>query len=141
MSERARNLRSELTRLLTIASAAPWRPLLAERVHLRLCNRLCAIGIHDTMTELNFLFDNVTVGGGDFLEIFSLPSGALVDMELTPRHSKTAHPLIPCAIVIHQDKAGGLVDIRFYFDPGSVFNRPASVKRASPRAAKPFRPS
>ena len=124
MSERAHALTTELRKLLATASAAAWRPLLSERVHLRLCNRVCVIGIDDAMNELGVLFGNVAAVGTDFLDICSLPLGALVETDLTPRHRALSHLLIPCVMIVHQDKEGGLVDIRIYFDPASMLTRP-----------------
>lgn len=114
----------ELRRLLTGSSAAPWHPLLAERVHLRLCNRLVAIGIDQAMNELAFLFNNVGAIGSSILEIWSIPSGSVIDTDLMPRLGVPRHPSVPCAIIVHQDKVGRLLDIRFYFDPSSLFDRP-----------------
>lgn len=124
VSERNPALTTHLRTLLTTASAASWRPLLSERVHLRLCNRVCVIGIDDTMAELGFLFGNVAAVGADFLDISSLPLGALVETDLTPRRKALSHLLIPCVMIVHQDKLGGLVDIRVYFDPASIFAPP-----------------
>lgn len=111
----------DLKELLIGSSAAPWRPLLAERVHLRLCNRLAAIGIDQAMAELGFLFSNVEAIGASIMDIWSIPSGALVDTDLMPRFNVPGHLLIPCAVIIHQDKVGRLLDLRFYFDPAPLF--------------------
>ena len=101
----------------------PWRPLLAERVHLRLCNRLAAIGIEQAMVELAFLFSNVGAIGSTILDIWSIPSGAVVDTDLVPRLDVPRHSSVPCAVIVHQDKVGHLLDVRFYFDPAPVFRR------------------
>lgn len=114
----------EFKRLLTGISARPWRPLLAERVHLRLCNRLVVIGVDQAMAELAFLFRNVGAIGSGNLDIWSIPSGAIIDTELMPRLGAPKQSLVPCAVIVHQDRAGCLLDIRFYFDPASVFSRP-----------------
>lgn len=124
MTRQARLHSDVLKSLLTGSSAAPWRPLLAERVHLRLCNRLAAIGIDQAMAELAFLFSNVGAVGSSILDIWSIPSGALVDTDLMPRFDVPEHPLIPCAVIIHQDRVGRLLDLRFYFDPAPLFRRP-----------------
>lgn len=94
------------------------------KVHLRLCNRVRAIGIDDAVAELEFLFGNVGAVGSDFLEICLLPIGALVETDLTPRRRTLSHLLIPCAMIVQQDKEGRLVDIRLYFDPDPIFARP-----------------
>lgn len=114
----------ELRRLLTGSSAVPWRPLLAGRVHLRLCNRVVAIGTDQAMAELAFLFDNVGAIGSSILEIWPIPSGSVVDTDLMPRLGVSGHPSVPCAVIVHQDKVGRLLDVRFYFDPSSLFGRP-----------------
>lgn len=113
----------DLRKLLTGPSAAPWHPLLAERVHLRLCNRLVAIGIDKAMVELEFLYDNVAAIGTSVLDVWFLPSGAVVDTDLMPRCDVARQPLVPCAVIIHQDKVGHLLDVRFYFDPAPLFGR------------------
>lgn len=123
MTRQARLHADELRRLLTGSSAAPWRPLLAERVHLRLCNRLAAIGIDQAMAELAFLFSNVGAIGSSILDIWCIPSGAVVDTDLMPRPDLPRHPLVPCAVIIHQDRVGRLLDLRFYFDPAPLFRR------------------
>lgn len=113
----------ELRNLLTGSSATPWLPLLAERVHLRLCNRLVAIGIEQAMAELTFLFSNVGAIGSSILDIWSIPSGVVIDTDLMPRIGVPRHPLVPCAVIVHQNKAGCLLDVRFYFDPDPLFTR------------------
>ncbi len=113
----------DLKRLLTGSSAAPWHPLLAERVHLRLCNRLVAIGIDKAMGELKFLYGNVGAIGTGILDVWYLPSGAVVDTDLMPCRDVARQPPVPCAVIIHQDKVGHLLDIRFYFDPAPLFGR------------------
>ncbi len=111
----------ELRKLLTGSSATPWLPLLAERVHLRLSNRLVAIGIEQAMAELTFLFSNVGAVGSSILDIWSIPSGMVIETDLMPRTGVPRHPLVPCAVIVHQNRAGCLQDIRFYFDPNPLF--------------------
>ncbi len=111
----------KLEKLLTGCSATPWRPLLAKRVHVRLCNRLVAIGIEDAMAELSFLFDNVGCIGYKILDIWSIPSGMIVDTDLVRRSTAPEDLLVPCAVIVQQDKAGLLLDVRFYFDPAPIF--------------------
>ncbi len=123
MDKRTHPPEGELRKLLSGSTAAPWRPLLADRIHLRLCNRLCAIGVDRAMAELAFLFGKVASIGSGVLEIWSIPSGAVVETDLTPRSRAPKDILVPCAIIVQQDKAGRLLDVRFYFDPGPIFRR------------------
>lgn len=119
--KRTRTPPDELKRLLIEASAAPWRPWLAERVHLRVCNRIAVIGIDEAMVELAFLFSNVGAVGSSILDIWSISSGVVIDTDLTPRLGALRNPIVPCAVIVHQDRAGYLLDVRFYFDPDQVF--------------------
>ena len=117
----ARPPQDQLRTLLIEASAAPWRPWLAERVHLRLCNRLVAIGTDQAMAELAFLFGNVAAIGSGVLDIWHIRPGVVIDTDLTPRLDTPGCQSIPCAIIVQQDRAGCLLDVRFYFDPRPLF--------------------
>ncbi len=114
---------SELRKLLAGSSSSAWGPVLAERVHLRLCNRRCVIGLKEAVAELDLLFSKVARIGYGFLDIWSTPSGAVIETDLTPLRPDPKHASVPCAIIVHQDDAGRLVDVRFYFDPAPVFRR------------------
>ena len=118
---RTRTPPDQLRELLLESSAAPWRPWLAERVHLRLCDRLAAIGIDQAMAELAFLFSSVAAIGSGVLDIWPIQPGVIVDTDLMPRLDTLGGPPVPCAIIIHQDRAGCLLDVRFYFDPRRLF--------------------
>ena len=73
------------------------------------------------MDELLLFYSHVAAIGRDILDITPIRSGTFVDTDLLARSDVSGAQPVPCAIIIYHDRGGHLLDVRFYFDPTTIF--------------------
>jgi hypothetical protein len=103
-------------------SLAAWSPILDPRVHLRIGSRKPALGLVAALSELDTFLMAIRSFGRDYREIWELREATLVEIDVVgwPRGNAPAKA-IPCAIIFRTGDGPLALDVRFYLDPGKLF--------------------